>query len=50
MNHCYVNYSTDGIKVGDYYTITSGYIASVEEKPEPIRHEVKLLPCLVRMH
>ena len=33
MNHCYVNYSTDGIKVGDYYTITSGYIASVEEKP-----------------
>lgn len=33
MNHCYVNYSTDGIKIGDYYTITSGYIASVEEKP-----------------
>ena len=33
MNHSYVNYATDGINVGDWFTIQSGYIASVEEYP-----------------
>ena len=33
MNHSDVKYSTDGINAGDWFTIQSGYIASVEEYP-----------------
>ena len=33
MNHSHVKYSTDGINAGDWFTIQSGYIASVEEYP-----------------
>ena len=32
MNHSYVNYSTEGIKAKDVFTIQSGYIASIEDK------------------
>ena len=35
MNHSYVNYSTEGIKAKDVFTIQSGYIASIEDtKPQ----------------
>ena len=33
MNHSDVKYSTDGINAGDWFTIQSGHIASVEEYP-----------------
>lgn len=33
MNHSYVAYSTDGINVGDYFTITDGFIAGIQEYP-----------------
>ena len=31
MNHCNVNYSTDGINVGDWFTIQDGYMTSIQD-------------------
>ena len=31
MNHCNVNYSTDGINAGDWFTLKNGYMTSIQD-------------------